>query len=161
MPPPYTIRLATPADRDAVFVLKPVLSEDHLAFRLARTANGQGAFFVADAGDRLLGHVFLRFEGKPSAPDAPDIEDLWVHPDWRGQGIGSALLRHCEAVARARGDDAIQLSVGIQNDRAHALYLRFGYRDTGREPYLGGIYDGDEEWVIDLRKPLSGDETEN
>jgi hypothetical protein len=38
--------------------------------------------------------------------------------------------------------------------RARALYERLGYVATGENSYLDDVYDGDEDWVIDLEKRL-------
>ncbi len=66
----------------------------------------------------------------------PIVNDLFVHPARRSQGIGAALLAACEAAARAHGDSRIALGVGLENPRARTLYERHGYR-TAR---LGELY---------------------
>jgi ribosomal protein S18 acetylase RimI-like enzyme len=147
-----TIRLATPADLAAILQIKPGIKREAVQRRIERTRQGQAAYWLAESGGRLLGHVFLKFDGKPTANNYPDIEDLYVRPNFRGQGIGTALLKRCEATARGRGFAAIGLSVGADNDHARELYRRLGYVDVSQEPYVGGVYDGEKEWVIDMKK---------
>ena len=53
---------------------------------------------------------------------AVEIKRMWVHPDWRGAGLGSRMLRHLEALAGERGAHA---------DRArHQRGARRGDRDV-------------------------------
>ena len=41
-----------------------------------------------------------------------------------------------------------------ENPRAVKFYQRLGYKHDGGEKYLDGIYDGMEDWVIDMEKEL-------
>lgn len=62
-------------------------------------------------GDRYA-HVFL----------------LYVLPEHRRQGIGSALMRYAQDWARARGDRQIGLQVFQNNQPALKLYHQLGYQ---------------------------------
>jgi ribosomal protein S18 acetylase RimI-like enzyme len=53
---------------------------------------------------------------------------LYVMPEHRRQGIGSALMRHAEDWARARGDRQIGLQVFQSNQPALNLYHQLGYQ---------------------------------
>lgn len=53
---------------------------------------------------------------------------LYVMPDYRRQGIGTALMRHAENWARARGDRQIGLQVFESNQPALNLYDQLGYQ---------------------------------
>lgn len=54
------------------------------------------------------------------------LEDLYVQPAHRGQGIGQALLRHLAGVALARGCGRFEWSVLDWNAPAIALYEKLG-----------------------------------
>ncbi len=56
------------------------------------------------------------------------IEAVRVCSDLRSQGIGEALLRHLEDLARERGCSAAQLTTSRARVDAHRLYERIGYR---------------------------------
>ena len=58
-----------------------------------------------------------------------NIHDLAVLPEWRGQGIGRALLAAAEDRARQRGCCRLTLEVQDTNERALRLYERFGFSD--------------------------------
>ncbi len=56
--------------------------------------------------------------------DAARLRAFFVRPDWARQGIGKALLAHCEAAARAEGFRAVQLMATLPGVR---LYEALGY----------------------------------
>lgn len=58
----------------------------------------------------------------------PHIFLLYVSPDHRRQGIGSALMHHVEAWAKAKGSRQIGLQVFQQNQPALQLYEKLGYQ---------------------------------
>lgn len=53
---------------------------------------------------------------------------LYVHPDHRRRGIGSALMRHAETWAKARGDRQVGLQVFQSNQPALTFYQKLGYQ---------------------------------
>ena len=63
------------------------------------------------------------------------LEDLFVLPEWRGKGIGRALLRHLARIAVERGCGRIEWSVLNWNETA----IRF-YRNIGARPM--------DEWTV-------------
>ncbi len=118
--------------------------------RFALQQQGRVVYLVAWQNGMPIGHGLLKWNGtedEPVAshlPDCPDVEDLFVTPKLRSKGIGSQLLATAEDLARQRGYRRIGLGVGIDNPRAHALYLRRGYRDSGygRYPHRVFYVDG-------------------
>jgi GNAT superfamily N-acetyltransferase len=56
------------------------------------------------------------------------LEDLFVLPDWRGRGIGHALLRHLARIAVSRGCGRMEWSVLDWNELAIRFYRRIGAR---------------------------------
>lgn len=63
-----------------------------------------------------------------------EIKRMWVHPDWRGAGLGSRMLRHLEGLAVTRGCARIVLDTNAVLAEAIAMYERFGYRSVERYP---------------------------
>jgi ribosomal protein S18 acetylase RimI-like enzyme len=57
---------------------------------------------------------------------------MWVHPEWRGAGLGSRMLRHLESLAQSHGFTRIVLDTNSALTEAIALYERAGYRQTDR-----------------------------
>jgi ribosomal protein S18 acetylase RimI-like enzyme len=56
------------------------------------------------------------------------VENVFVHPDYRDHGIGSALLDTAERALAESGVDTIALDVMADNDAARRFYARRGYR---------------------------------
>ena len=54
------------------------------------------------------------------------LEDLYVRPEHRGQGIGFALLRHLAALCRERGYGRLEWSVLNWNEPSIQFYKRLG-----------------------------------
>jgi putative acetyltransferase len=55
--------------------------------------------------------------------EADAIEALFVHPEWRGAGIGRRLVNHAVNALGARS-----VVVNEQNDQAVGFYLRMGFQ---------------------------------
>lgn len=59
---------------------------------------------------------------------------LAVHPDFRQQGLGCAILLGLLTHARNRGSNYATLEVRASNQTAIALYEKFGFKTAGRRP---------------------------
>jgi GNAT superfamily N-acetyltransferase len=64
------------------------------------------------------------------APEAL-VEDVAVHPDVQGQGIGRALMEHAMALASAAGCYKLALSSNGQREDAHRFYEHLGFARHG------------------------------
>ena len=72
-----------------------------------------------------------------------------VFPEYRGRGLGAALLVEAEKLARRSGVRQMSLLVESANAGAHRLYLRHGFREWARRPFLpfpGSTDEGD--WLL-------------
>jgi len=70
------------------------------------------------------------------------IASIAVHPDQRGRGIGTALLRACEAQLKV---PTLRLSVRTSNSTAIRLYKQLGFQATGT---WSGYYKGGEDALV-------------
>ena len=66
----------------------------------------------------------------------PEIQDLYVLPEYRGQGVATALINHCEDVC---ANDVIGISVPVSHQFgvAQRLYAKLNYIPDGN----GVTYD--------------------
>ena len=89
------------------------------------------------AGFALFFHTFSTFLGKPGIY----LEDLYVRPEFRGSGVGRALLVHLGRLAKERGCGRIEWAVLDWNEPAIGFYGSIGaspvsgwtvYRVTGK-----------------------------
>ncbi len=67
------------------------------------------------------------------------LDELYVRPDRRGQGIGSILVDHLFWMAAANGIDAIEINVDEGDVDAQRFYFRHGFSmmdpDTGERAF--------------------------
>ena len=85
---------------------------------------------LAFSGTRAVG-IAVCFFGFSTfqARSLLNVHDLAVIPEFRGAGIGRALLEGAEAHALRRGCCKLTLEVQDDNTRARALYESFGFTD--------------------------------
>ena len=76
------------------------------------------------AGFALFFQNFSTFVGRPGIY----LEDLYVRPAFRSQGLGSALLRHLARLAVSRGCGRFDWSVLEWNEDAIRFYEKLGAR---------------------------------
>jgi ribosomal protein S18 acetylase RimI-like enzyme len=79
-------------------------------------------------GEPPVGIAMLRFRDSvwSEKPDA-HLEELYVAPARRGQGLGRALLERVLDVARERGARRIDLGTAVDDRAARALYESVGF----------------------------------
>lgn len=77
-----------------------------------------------------------------------------VFPEFRGGGVGEALLTHAAETGRAKGFARVTLMVGSFNTDARRLYQRLGFTEWERRPFTpfpGSDPHGD--WIL-MKKDL-------
>ena len=74
------------------------------------------------AGFALFFHNYSTFVGKPGLY----LEDLFVRPEWRGHGIGRALLSHLAKITIERDCGRFEWSVLDWNEPAIGFYKKLG-----------------------------------
>jgi len=84
---------------------------------------------VARRGERVVGFVMFTVEhGRYEQDVTPGlVENIYVVPDTRREGIGSALLQAAEDQLVADGATVIQLEAMADNDGARQFYAAHGY----------------------------------
>ena len=65
------------------------------------------------------------------------VENVAITPACQRQGLGRLLLDHAEAQARRRGLREMGLLTNERYVDNIAMYARYGYRETHREPFKG------------------------
>lgn len=98
-----------------------------LATRLRRLLAG-GDVIALRTGDSAVAVALLTL--RPNVwYDGPValLDELYVAPELRGQGLGSALLAAAEAVTRQRGGGLLEINVDGGDTDARRFYQRHGY----------------------------------
>ncbi|HEX6456446.1 MAG TPA: GNAT family N-acetyltransferase [Solirubrobacterales bacterium] len=134
------VRQAGPADADAIARLlndfnreydEPTPPVETLAGTLRRLF-AEEEITVLLAGEGPDGLALLRFRPAIWSPGLEaHLQELYVVPPLRGQGIGRALMEATIALARERGADGIDLNTGETDTAARGLYESMGF--TNRE----------------------------
>ena len=96
---------------------------------LART-NHLGTYF----GIRQQGKLIAMAGERMYLPGFREISAVCTHPDYRGKGYASLLMRRLMAQQRAQGDVPI-LHVMPENTRAQRVYESLGFRKRRELPY--------------------------
>ena len=91
----------------------------------------KGVFF-AWLGDKVIGQIRLRRFWNGYAY----IEDISVKPDYRGEGIGRALINHAITWAKEKGFPGLMLETQDNNVAACRLYARCGFELRGFDTHL-------------------------
>jgi GNAT superfamily N-acetyltransferase len=101
---------------------------------LKEIAAGAGGVLVAEAGGQVVGVcqliVFRHLQAKGGL--CAEVESVHVHPERRGQGIGSFLMGAAIARARELGCYRIQLTSNSARPEAHRFYEALGFDDSHR-----------------------------
>jgi GNAT superfamily N-acetyltransferase len=96
--------------------------------REALSAEARARCWLAEQGGELGGYLLavLVFSLEHGGLMA-EIDELFVAPAFREQGLGAALLSHAERVLQERGVRRVQLQLGSANARARDFYAARGY----------------------------------
>ena len=95
-------------------------------------AQGERALLVAEDTQGTVGTVQLVFGQPENQPHRADLSKMLVHRRARRRGVGAALLRAAENVARECGKSLLVLDTASGD--AERLYARSGWRRCGVIP---------------------------
>ena len=76
------------------------------------------------------GRVVFKAEIGSQSPTVGQIQGVWVHPEWRGHGIGTSGTA-AVAASVINGGRVASLYVNGYNTVARAAYARVGFREVG------------------------------
>ena len=109
---------------------------------VAESVEKQRPRFIALLGEQPAGWCDVIEKPRETLKHS-GVLGMGVVREYRGRGIGSALLERTLADARAKGFTRIELTVRVDNERARKLYDRFGFVVEGlcrRHMRLRGEY---------------------
>ena len=133
----YHRRIATPAEVDGLFGLHCEAFREHGEKLWGpwdddwqrdnfRRECAESSCEVVVRGETLLGYVQHVAE-----PGRLRIWNIALWAEFRGQGIGTRIIREFQALARSRGVD-LGLRVFPTNLEARRWYQRLGFRESAR-----------------------------
>jgi ribosomal protein S18 acetylase RimI-like enzyme len=137
------VRRATAQDAGRVAVLMhdfniefdEEIDEAEILERRYREQLDSGDVTVLLGGEGPDGFAQLRYRGQIYS-DAPAayLEELYVAPPKRGEGLGRALLEAAMEEARERGADMLDLGTSEDDTAARKLYESLGFTNREGKP---------------------------
>jgi ribosomal protein S18 acetylase RimI-like enzyme len=73
------------------------------------------------------------------------VEELAVHPNWNGRGVGSFVLQQLEHLAKVRGMSHLVLEVAENNEHALQWYRKRGFRKLDAAIFMSASVDTEPE----------------
>lgn len=109
--------------------LQPEANRESVREGLARGIITGGVLVARAEDDSIAGFVQFSPENEAYAQDITRgvVENLYVRPDYRDDGIGSELLEAAEKQLFDAGADRVRLEVLAANEAACRFYARHGY----------------------------------
>ena len=151
-----TIRLASPADNDAIWtILEPVIRAGE-TYTLPRDMTREQALaywfeeghevFVAEDGGEVLGTYFLRANQKGGGAHVANCGYMTAGQA-TGRGVARAMCLHSVERARERGFHAMQFNFVVStNHRAVRLWQSLGFEILARLP---GVFQHPKQGYVD------------
>ena len=126
----YTIRLANENDLAALCNVRN--NEDLFKNYLKQSERKEVYLVIAEQGANILGFAILKIKGHLH----PKLSDLYVKENYRGNGVGSGLIKYRENIAKYLGYSEVFVSVDpIENPKMIKLIKKHGYEAIS-EPYI-------------------------
>ena len=136
--------------------------EGGFSYRNAWVAERDGAVAGALVGYRLDDEIDLSgladapaafqplLELEAEAPGTWYVNVLAVHAEYRGCGVGGALLDHADTLGAAANANGMSIIFESENRTARRLYESKGYQVTARRPRVAIEPDrtGSAEWLL-------------
>ncbi|MDO4794602.1 MAG: ribosomal protein S18-alanine N-acetyltransferase [Brachymonas sp.] len=161
--PAYHFAPAREADLDAILHVEQAAyplpwSRESLRDILTRQGSQCGDYVVQllwsqpVVGPAVLQGYFIALLGF----EEMHLLNLAVHPAFQGQGCAVLFLQQLRHCACAYGARALWLEVRESNQRARALYQRFGFAEVSVRPNYYPTPSGGREHAVVMQLPLVG-----
>ncbi len=123
------------------------------------------AYRVARVGKETVGYVGLMF-----VEEEAHVTTVAVAPEHQRRGIGTQIMLGAVRIAQEEGARSVSLEVAVGNERAQALYRRFGfvpvgvrkgyYQLTGEDALVMWAYDVDSAAYRERLERIEAEEAE-
>lgn len=162
------IREAVSADAEALLAIyAPIVQHTAISFELTpptvaqfaeriRTYGASHGWLTLEQDGQLVGYAYGTPHREREAYRYSAEVSVYVHPDWRGRGVGGALYARLFETLAARGCFHAYAGITVPNEGSMALHARAGFRHIGTFPSVGFKFG---EWhdVSWWHRPLRAD----
>jgi len=127
------VRMHHDFDRERFLAPIPNTEQAYASFLRSQLEEPNVIILVAERNGAVLGYTYAGVEGYDYMSlrgPAGVLNDIVVDPAHRGQGIGRTLLDATLAALAARNTPRVVLLTAEQNESAHRLFARAGFRRT-------------------------------
>ena len=104
-------------------------------------SNPLAKYMVAEVNNKVVG-----FAGLWTICNEGHITNIAVHPNYRGQGIGSKLVESLIKNSSSWYINALTLEVRASNKIAQNLYKKYGFKEEGMRKHY--YQDNNEDAII-------------
>lgn len=94
--------------------------------------DGIGVGYLTTSGTGVTDTIVTAYGGMLITVDEGQITNIAVHPDYRRQGLGDAVVKALLRHAKSARLSSVSLEVRASNAAAIALYKNNGFREVGR-----------------------------
>lgn len=108
---------------DGHLMAHPYPPQSRHAFSVEKLMREQVVFFVTHCERQLAGCGGIKMFGE----EYGEVKRMFVRPEFRGKGLGKAMLRRLAEYALQNGAGVLRLETGIYEVEAIGLYERFGF----------------------------------
>ena len=149
--PKATYRMLTPRDMPAFLRLVQAYYREDLpgaqvtpeklmaTLKTLGPRKDKGSVLVFERDEALVGYcILINYWSNEYSGTVVAVDELYVIPEQRGQGIAGDFLTLLHKVA-PQGCAAIQLEVNATNKKALSLYRNMGFKESGRIVMIKGI----------------------
>jgi ribosomal protein S18 acetylase RimI-like enzyme len=133
------VRNAEPADGPLIAAFNAAMANETEGKSLDRDLVGRGVdnllanpsrgrYWVAETDGNVIGQLMVTYEWSDwRNGNVWWIQSVYIHPEWRRQGVFTALYRHVQSLASAEpGVIGLRLYVEDSNTRAQQTYETLG-----------------------------------
>lgn len=95
--------------------------------------------YALDVKNKFVGWISLVYipkVGKFNGHGHIYVDELWIEPSYRNNGLAKALMRKADEIAEELCATGIRLYVSEDNSNAWNLYKRCGYTESGKAFFM-------------------------
>jgi len=89
--------------------------------------------YIAEVDKKIAGFISANITA--DSKDKAYIRELWLKPEYQGQGVGKALTKHIEKMYKKKGVKILRL-VTLKTSKAFGFYNKLKYHESKRQVFM-------------------------